>query len=278
MSKVIKASNDKLGSIEFIKKTSIEEPPVPEEFSIYMLNKDAINRLKTLPKALSKQVGLHIVAAQHYMDSDIELAFKHALFAAHKVSRIDITRETLGIVAYKKGDYFLARRELKTAQRINGNTDYTPMILDCERGLGNVDNVAKSSIYDSEKFDDQTKIEYIIVVAAAKADQGFYEPALALLNRQIRQKGISINAKERLLEAKTYIYEKMGRKKEIEDIEKKLSEIYEKTDDLETQEYFIYDLEEEESPKSTSKSTAKNSRPKITTKNSKSKVSKNRQK
>ncbi|MDR2799313.1 MAG: hypothetical protein LBB07_01670 [Bifidobacteriaceae bacterium] len=244
MSELLQASSDKLGSAEFIKKANVEEPPIPEGFSIYMLNKDAINRLKTLPKALSKQIGLHIVAAQHFMDTDTDLAFKHALYAANRVSRIDITRETLGIVAYKKGDYFLARRELKTAQRINGNTDYTPMILDCERGLGNVDNVAKSSIYDSEKFDDQTKIEYIIVVAAAKADQGFYEPALALLNRQIRQKGISIEAKERLLEAKTYIYEKMGRKKDIEDTEKKLEEIYEKTEDLDAQEYFIYDLEE----------------------------------
>ncbi|MDR3116639.1 MAG: hypothetical protein LBT91_02230 [Bifidobacteriaceae bacterium] len=237
---------------DFIKKTTIEEPVIPEGLEIYMLNKDAISRLKTLPKDLAKRIGLHIVAAQHFMDIDINLAFKHALFAAHKVSRIDVTRETLGIIAYRKGDYYLARRELKTAQRINGNNDYEPMILDCERGLGNIDNVAKSSIYNSEKFDDQTRIEYIIVVAAAKADQGFYEPALALLNRQIRQKGISMDAKERLLEAKTYVYEKMGKIKDIEDIEKKLAEIQEKNDDENAQEYIIYDLENENTSKKSS--------------------------
>ncbi|MDR3127706.1 MAG: hypothetical protein LBT99_00030 [Bifidobacteriaceae bacterium] len=259
MTQITQTNPSQTTSQPFIKKTTIKEPPIPEGLSLYMLNKDSISRLKTLPKNLANEIGLHIVAAQHYMDINIDLAFQHALFAAHKVSRIDVTRETLGIIAYRKGDYFLAKRELKTAQRINGNIDYEPMLLDCERGLGNIDNVAKSSIYDGEKFDDQTRIEYIIIIAAAKADGGNFESALAILNRQIRQKGITTEAKERLLEAKNYVYEKMDRPKDIEDVNKKLTEIREKTEDLDTQEYIIFDLEDEKFDNSTNLTPKQNS-------------------
>ena len=70
------------------------------------------------------------------IESDPELAHRHALSAARRAGRIGVVRETLAITAYAIGDYALALRELRTYRRITGRNDQLPMMVDSERGLG----------------------------------------------------------------------------------------------------------------------------------------------
>jgi hypothetical protein len=70
------------------------------------------------------------------IDDDPEEAHRHALSAARHAGRIPVVRETLGITAYRTGDFALALRELRTHRRISGSDDQLPMMVDSERGLG----------------------------------------------------------------------------------------------------------------------------------------------
>ena len=47
-----------------------------------------------------------------------------------------MVREATGETAYAAGHYAEALAELRAAKRMNGTTDYLPVMADCERALG----------------------------------------------------------------------------------------------------------------------------------------------
>ena len=70
------------------------------------------------------------------IDTDPETAYQHALAARARASRVAVVREATGETAYAAGHYAEALAELRAAKRMNGNTDYLPVMADCERALG----------------------------------------------------------------------------------------------------------------------------------------------
>jgi hypothetical protein len=113
------------------------------------------------------------------IETDPELAHRHALAASKKAGRIAVVRETLGVTAYTTGDYALALRELLTHRRISGSNDQLPLIVDSERGLGRpVRAIEAASGIDRSKLEVGVRINLAIALSGARLDLGQTQQAL----------------------------------------------------------------------------------------------------
>jgi tetratricopeptide (TPR) repeat protein len=139
--------------------------------------------LRTLPDGLAEIVARHLVAADLAMAADdVELAMAHIEAARRRAGRVAAVREAAGVAAYKAGKFPEAISELRTARRMTGSNAFTPMIADCERGLGRPQkalDLIKTT--NSKTLDDETRAELLIVGAGARADLGQIEAAVVTL-------------------------------------------------------------------------------------------------
>jgi tetratricopeptide (TPR) repeat protein len=123
-----------------------------------------------------------MVCVNLHMDSDPELAHKHAVAAAHHAGRLAVVRETAGYAAYRAGHYEIALKELRAANRISGDVSMWPVMADCERGLGNplkALNLAGSP--EVKRLDKAEEIEMRIVASGARRDLGELDAAVVTL-------------------------------------------------------------------------------------------------
>ena len=78
----------------------------------------------------------------------IEGRYKVALRAARKAKELaprdSTVRETLGLAAYRTGDWQTALTELRTYRRISGEATHLPVEMDALRALGRNDDVEKA--------------------------------------------------------------------------------------------------------------------------------------
>ncbi|MDR2538709.1 MAG: hypothetical protein LBC43_03625 [Bifidobacteriaceae bacterium] len=237
-------------SPKFTAKTnsnSLKEPRCPENISISMLSRDIYEKLRVLPDAQMTQLANHIISTQFLLDSNPRLAFEHAKFALSLAGQLDIVREMLGICAYRLGLYKLALRELITARAFNNSNDFIPMIIDCYRGLGQFKKAVEiAERMQDEDFNDEIKTEFNIVMAAAKADDGDYDGAIGILNRELRIKGLSTMERVRLFEAKSEVLDQLGRKKEAQELENKVYPILDKLEKTYEESFIVYDLTDDD--------------------------------
>jgi tetratricopeptide (TPR) repeat protein len=141
-----------------------------------------LQQLKGLPEKLAARVARHLVAAGRLLDSDPQTAYQHTLAARARAARIAVVREACGEAAYAAGEYADALSELRAAKRMNGSTEYLPVMADCERALGRPDKaleLARSAAVS--KLPDELKAEMTIVEAGARRDRGEIEAALRTL-------------------------------------------------------------------------------------------------
>jgi len=139
-------------------------------------------QLRGLPEKLAARVARHLVAAGRLMDEDPETAYSHTLAARARAARVAVVREAAGEAAYAAGHFAEALSELRAAKRMNGSTDYLPVMADCERALGRPQRaleVAKSPGVSKLSTDQQ--VEMTIVEAGARADLGEMDSALRTL-------------------------------------------------------------------------------------------------
>ena len=116
------------------------------------------------------------------MDDDPKTAYQHTLAARGRAARIAVVREACGEAAYAAGEYAEALAELRAAKRMNGATDYLPVMADCERALGRPEKalaLAKSPAIPN--LPDNLKAEMTIVEAGARRDMGEVDAALRTL-------------------------------------------------------------------------------------------------
>jgi hypothetical protein len=162
-------------------------PFIPPEVSGQDLDREARRSLRGLEPDYADRVARHLVMCARLLDSDPELAYRHARTAADRAGRIDIVRESAGIAAYATGRYAEAARELRTYQRISGTSDYLPAIADCERGLGRPRRAIEIASSPAAKgLEGEAAVEMAIVLAGARADLGEYSAGLAALSRAAR--------------------------------------------------------------------------------------------
>ena len=124
-------------------------------------------------------VARHLLMVSMLIETDPELAHRHALAASKKAGRIAVVRETLGVTAYTTGDYALALRELLTHRRISGSNDQLPLIVDSERGLGRpVRAIEAAGGIDRSKLEVGVRINLAIALSGARLDLGQTQQAL----------------------------------------------------------------------------------------------------
>lgn len=224
------------------------EPVMPVGMQWAMLSADERDRLRGLTKEHSENIGLHILAAYSLIDSDPQAALEHAKWVSHQASRIDISRETLGFIAYRVGDYRLAARELRTALRMNGFADYLPFIADCERGMGNPRKALELATNEQAKhLRGATKAEMFLVYAGCLADLGHLDKAIEVVDQLARSQGLPGAYRMRAYQSKQFFLEEAGRVDEalaLDDMLDKLEAQYAEIEDDEDETLIDYDLKQ----------------------------------
>ncbi|MDQ6657914.1 MAG: hypothetical protein M3Z00_06790 [Actinomycetota bacterium] len=160
-------------------------------------------------------MALHLVAAGTMADDEPELAWRHARAARSKGGRIAVVRETVGLVAYRAGEWAEAISELRAARRMGGGPGHLAVMADCERALERPEKAIELfRSAEADLLDPDGAIEMTIVAAGARADLGQLDAALVLLEGAgIRDQ----NADARLLYAYADLLE--GSDREVEALE-----------------------------------------------------------
>jgi tetratricopeptide (TPR) repeat protein len=157
-------------------------PDLPEEITGRELDRSVTGQLKGLPEKLAARVARHLAAAGMLIDEDPEKAYQHTLAARARASRIAVVREATGEAAYAAGHFAEALAELRAAKRMNGATEYLPMMADCHRALGNPEQAIKLAKSPSvANFSTEAKAEMTLVEAGARRDMGQLDAALRTL-------------------------------------------------------------------------------------------------
>ena len=157
-------------------------PDLPEHVTGRELDRNVTGQLKGLPEKLAARVARHLAAAGMLVDTDPETAYQHTLAARSRASRIAVVREACGEAAYAAGHYAEALSELRAAKRMNGATDYLPIMADCHRALGNPEQALKLAKSPSvANFAPEAKAEMTLVEAGARRDMGQLDAALRTL-------------------------------------------------------------------------------------------------
>jgi len=163
-------------------QAAYDGPDLPEDITGVELDRGVRAQLKGLPEKLAARVARHLAAAGAFIDEDPELAYRHALAARARASRIAVVREAAGETAYAAGHYAEALAELRAAKRMNGATDYLPIMADCHRALGNPEQAIKLAKSPSvANFSSEAKAEMTLVEAGARRDMGQLDAALRTL-------------------------------------------------------------------------------------------------
>lgn len=157
-------------------------PPLPEEITGKELDHSVQAQLKGLPEKLAARVARHLAAAGALIDEEPETAYQHTLAARARASRLAVVREATGEAAYAAGHYAEALSELRAAKRMNGATDYLPIMADCHRALGQPEQALKLAKSPSvANFAPEAKAEMTIVEAGARRDMKQFDAALRTL-------------------------------------------------------------------------------------------------
>ena len=157
-------------------------PPIPDEITGRELDRSVSGQLKGLPDRLALRVARHLAAAGVMIDRDPETAYQHTLAARARASRLAVVREATGEAAYAAGHYAEALAELRAAKRMNGATDYLPIMADCHRALGQPEQALKLARSPAvANFAPAAKAEMTLVEAGARRDLGQIDAALRTL-------------------------------------------------------------------------------------------------
>lgn len=214
-------------------------PEIPEEIVIGQLDRTVRARLRTLSKENAEDVGRHLIMAGNLIDSDPELAYRHAMVAASRGGRVDVVREAAAVTAYATGRYAEALREFRTVRRLNGSSEHLPLMADCERGLGRPERaIALSQEPEAKTLSPAGRIELAIVIAGARSDMGEKEAALVSLKR------LSTNdpaLRARIDEATAAVLRELGRDEEADALEPEAVPVEEPEEDV-----VVYDTFEDE--------------------------------
>jgi tetratricopeptide (TPR) repeat protein len=157
-------------------------PVIDKDITGKELDVDIRRELSTLGSGVAGTVARHLVMAGQLIDTDAELAHRHAQEARRMAGRVAVVREAAGQTAYAAGRYAEALTEFRAARRINGSIAFLPVMADCERGLGRPQRALElASSPDVAQLDSAGKAEMLIVSAGAQKDLGDLDAALRTL-------------------------------------------------------------------------------------------------
>ena len=142
--------------------------------------------LKSLDLETAREVGAYLMTAGQLIDTDPELAYRHAEAARRRAARLPITREAAAETAYAAGLYEEALSQYKTLRRMTGSPDLIPVTVDCLRAVGRYRDALELADEGTREITDPSmRIELLIVTAGVRVDMGQREEAMRLLRREI---------------------------------------------------------------------------------------------
>ena len=224
-------------------RNRVPEPELPEDVSAKDLDSTARMGWRARSRLNAENIARHLVMTQRLLETDPEVAYAHARYAASHAGRIAIVREAAGIAAYVAGLYSEALRELRAARRLSGmDTMYRAMEVDCERALGRPDAALRSAQNALQlDLEDDERAELAIVVTGIYHDQGNDELALITIEDAIRKAPKDTETLRRLHSVRADRLEDLGRVREAEAIRERIYV-------PEEPEVELYDIEEESAP------------------------------
>lgn len=198
-------------------RTRHDDPEIPEKVTAKDLDRIARNELKTLSKENAEEVARHLAMAAQLIESDPELAHRHAVSASRRAGRIGVVRETLAITAYATGDFALAIRELRTYRRISGSNEQLALMVDSERGVGRPDRALEvgRSVIRSE-LSVPVQVAVAIAMSGARLDMGQAEAALGELEIAQLDPNVAFSYSAELFAAYAEVLEELGRTEDAE--------------------------------------------------------------
>ena len=179
-------SKDYKNSKAYAGRDRPKSPMIPPEITAEDLDISARVQLKTLSEENAEWVARHLAMTSLLIDSDPELAHKHAQAALNRAGRLAIVHETVGITAYATGDFALALRELLTHRRLTGSNEQIPLIVDCERGMERPQRALDAARdVDRKELSKGVRINLAIALSGARLDLN--QPELALEELEIAE-------------------------------------------------------------------------------------------
>jgi len=171
--------------------------------------------LRGLSKQGAEFVAGHLVAAGELAETDPELAWQHAQAARSQGGRIAVVRETVGLVAYRAGQWAEALSELRAARRMAGGPGLLAVMADAERALGHPERALELARSDeATQLDPDAAAELHIVAAGARADLGQRDAALAALRGPVQAADPDAAVTFRLYYAYAALLDEEGRRSE----------------------------------------------------------------
>lgn len=162
------------------------EPDLPTGYDEAGLPTPLRAELRGLNKTLAARVGGHLRAVGELVDSDPQLALRHALVARRLASRLPVVREVTAETAYAAEEYEIALTEYRAIHRMSGDDDYLPVIADCERAVGKHQAALRTLRQAREsKLSVAQQVEVILVEAGVRDDLGQNQEAMRLLKDAI---------------------------------------------------------------------------------------------
>lgn len=195
-----------------------DDPEIDPDVTPSMLDRVALNELKTLTKENAEFCAEHLVMAARLIDENPQLAHQHALSASRRGGRIGVIRETLAITAYASGDFALALRELRTFRRISGSNEQIALMVDSERGIGRPDRALElGRSVDRSTLSEGTQVELAIAMSGARLDLNQVDLALAELEIPQLDPKMAFSYSPALFRAYAEVLEELGRHGEAAD-------------------------------------------------------------
>lgn len=163
-----------------------DEPRLPEDVDLRGLPRPVKAELRGLPKDLAEVVAGHLVTAGRLIDSDPQLAYRHAEAARRRAARLPVVREAAAETAYAAGHWDVALAEFRALRRMTGTDDFLPVMADCERALGRPQAALKIAKEARRKqLDPALALEMIIVESGARNDLGQHPEARRVLHQAV---------------------------------------------------------------------------------------------
>lgn len=160
-----------------------DEPALPEDVTGFELDRSVRAELASLAKVNAEIVAKHLVSTARLLDSDPELAYRHAVAARERAGRVGAVREAAGLAAYRAGHFAEALSELRAARRISGDQTLVAVMADCERGLGRPERaLAMTEAPEVAALPAATRVELKIVASGARRDLGQPDAAVLVLH------------------------------------------------------------------------------------------------
>lgn len=207
------------------------------------LDSSARRELRALGRTNAESVARHLVMVQRLLDTDPELAYQHARFAASHAGRVAVVRESAGIAAYLSGHYNEALRDIHAARRLSGLDLHRAIEADCERALGRYERALRAAENaDPSQLDDVEEAEIAMVVSGIRHELGESELGLIVIEEAIMMFRGDRETLRRLHSVRADRLEELGRVEEAERIRERIGEGPEADEEEDVE---VYDLEEE---------------------------------